>query len=87
MNPLITYLNLFKPISDEDAQIITTAFSERHFNEGDTLFESGSICRERFFICNGVLRIMVRNEKGNEVTHFFLKENQFCTILNSFSLI
>ena len=28
---------------------------------------------------------MVRNEKGNEVTHFFLKENQFCTILNSFN--
>lgn len=84
-SPLVTYLKLFRSISDEEKQIIAAAFSERHFKEGDTLFESGGICRERFFICKGVLRIMVRNEKGNEVTHFFLKENQFCTILNSFN--
>jgi CRP-like cAMP-binding protein len=38
-----------------------------------------------FFVLNGVLRIMVTNEKGNEVTHYFLKEHQFCTILNSFN--
>jgi CRP-like cAMP-binding protein len=84
-SPLITYLKLFRAISDADAALIISAFTEKHFKEGDTLFESGGICRERFFICKGVLRIMVRNEKGNEVTHFFLKENQFCTILNSFN--
>jgi len=38
-----------------------------------------------FFVCRGVLRIKVINEQGNEVTHFFLKDNQFCTILNSFN--
>ena len=38
-----------------------------------------------FFICKGVLRIMVADENRNEVTHFFLKENQFCSILNSFN--
>jgi len=38
-----------------------------------------------FFICKGVLRIVSQNEKGNLVTHFFLKENQFCSILNSFN--
>lgn len=27
---------------------------------------------------------MVTNEKGVEITHYFLKEDQFCTILNSF---
>jgi len=25
------------------------------------------------------------NQKGNEVIHFFLAENQFCTILKSFN--
>ena len=38
-----------------------------------------------FFIVKGVLRIMAVNDAGKEVTHFFLKENQFCTILNSFN--
>jgi len=57
----------------------------RSYTEGDYLFKAEKICREMFFICNGVLRIKVINEQGNEVTHFFLKENQFCTILNSFN--
>ena len=43
------------------------------------------LCKEMFFICKGVLRIVSLNEKGNTVTHFFLKENQFCCILNSFN--
>jgi CRP-like cAMP-binding protein len=43
------------------------------------------VIKEIFFICRGVLRIMVHNENGTEVTHFFLKDNQFCTILYSFN--
>jgi len=65
--------------------LITSYFESNIFEEGDYLFRSGHIIREMFFICKGVLRIMVNNEKGIEVTHFFLKENQFCTILNSFN--
>lgn len=36
-----------------------------------------------FFIANGILKITSINEKGNHVTQFFLKENQFCSILSS----
>jgi CRP/FNR family transcriptional regulator, anaerobic regulatory protein len=84
-NSLVTYLQKFRHISNEDQQLIITAFSGRCYKEGAPLFQSGHICKEMFFICKGVLKIIVQNEKGNEVTHFFLKENQFCTILNSFN--
>jgi CRP-like cAMP-binding protein len=84
-NPLISYLQLFRHLSEDEQQLIETAFVSKQFKEGDSLFESGKVCREMFFICEGILRIMATNEKGNEVTHFFLKENQFCTILNSFN--
>ena len=84
-NPLIAYLQLFRHLDENEQQLITAAFVGKQFNEGDRLFESGRVCREMFFICKGILRIMARNEKGNEVTHFFLKENQFCSILNSFN--
>jgi CRP-like cAMP-binding protein len=30
-------------------------------------------------------RIFAHTAEGKELTHFFLKENQFCTILNSFN--
>ena len=84
-SPLINYLRLFRHIPAEDAALISAAFKPRVLKEGDVLFTSGHVCREMYFICNGVLRIMVHNDKGVEVTYFFLKENQFCTILNSFN--
>ncbi|HEY0245432.1 MAG TPA: cyclic nucleotide-binding domain-containing protein [Mucilaginibacter sp.] len=81
---LITFLRSFRNIPDADAALIIAAAQERVYKEGDYLFKAENICREIFFICKGVLRIMVTNKSGNEVTHFFLKKNQFCTILNSF---
>lgn len=84
-NPLITYLRLFKPITAEDQELIASYFERTVFKEGDTLFKGGKTCQELFFVCNGVLRILAINEKGVEVTHFFVKENQLCTILHSFN--
>jgi len=82
---LISYLQLYRVISPEDRQLIAAAFVERNLKEGDYLFRPGNICKEMFFICKGVLKIVVTSEKGIDITYFFLKENQFCTILNSFN--
>lgn len=83
-NPLLNHLQLGKILSEEDLTAILDAFKHRVYKEGETLFQSDHICRQLFFVCNGVLRILVRNEDGNEVTHYFISENRFCTILNSF---
>lgn len=84
-HPLISYLQLSATISPADQAAIEAATQFRTYKEGEVLAGMGKICRELFFICKGVLRIVRENEKGNEVTHFFLRENQFCTILNSFT--
>jgi CRP-like cAMP-binding protein len=84
-NKLITLLQQLKPIPPEDQQQIVAAFESRHFKEGEYLFRSGHVCRQMFFIEDGVLRIMAQNEKGNEITYFFLKAGQLCTILKSFN--
>jgi CRP-like cAMP-binding protein len=84
MDKLIAFLQLLKPISVADRALIAEAFIPKSFTEGDYLFDAGHICKQMFFICSGVLRIVALNEKGVEMTHFFLKENQFCTILHSF---
>lgn len=84
-NALVGFLKLFRDISADDELLIASAMEYKHYKESDVLFKSGKICREMFFICKGVLRIKMINEKGNEVIHFFLKENQFCSILNSFT--
>ena len=85
VNPLTTFLQLFRPIPEEDQELITSYFEPRSYKEGDTIFRGGRICQEMYFINAGVLRIVVTNDKGIDVTYFFVKENQFCTILNSFN--
>lgn len=84
-NSLITFLQQYRPLPEEDQELIATYFEPNMFREGDTLFKGGKICQEMFFVVNGVLRILVTNEKGIDVTYFFTKENQFCAILHSFA--
>jgi CRP-like cAMP-binding protein len=81
----INFLRLFKDIPSGDIKIIDEAISYRKALEGEVLFEEGQVCKEMFFICKGVLRIVSINEKGDKRAYFFLKENQFCSILNSFN--
>jgi CRP-like cAMP-binding protein len=81
----INFLQLFKNIPQVDADIIINELVYRKVIEGEVLFNEGQVCKEMFFICKGVLRIVSQNEKGNKVAYFFLKENQFCSILNSFN--
>lgn len=81
---LITSLQTLKTLPEADKAIITKAFRPMSVKEGEFLFEGGKICREMYFIRKGVLRLVSFDEKGNDVTYFFLKQNQFCTILDSF---
>jgi CRP-like cAMP-binding protein len=81
---LINLLQQHLYLSPEDKALINAAFKERTCTEGTELFRGGGICRELFFVEKGILRITRFNEKGVELTHFFSKENTFCTILNSF---
>jgi CRP-like cAMP-binding protein len=81
---LIDYLGLNGSIPPSDGASISSCFEERQFREGDFLFREGKVCRELFFICEGVVRIVSTSDKGLERTHFFYAENKFCTILQSF---
>lgn len=83
--PFLNFLSLFTNISATDKEIINDHLSYRRVAEGEILFEQGGVCKEMFFIAKGVIRIVALNEKGNKMTYFFLKENQLCSILNSFN--
>jgi len=84
--PLFNYLELFQKIPQEDKEIICQKNLEyRKVKEGEVLLQEGKLAKEMFFICKGVLKIVSINDKGNEVIHFFLSENKFCTILKSFT--
>jgi CRP/FNR family transcriptional regulator, anaerobic regulatory protein len=81
---LISFLRQHGSIPDDDAKLIASCFTTRTYEEGAVLFKENSICKELFFIYDGVLRIATIGETGNDVTFFFLYENALCCILESF---
>lgn len=83
--PLFNYLELFQKIPAQDKEIICQNATFRKVKEGEILLQEGKTAKEMFFICKGILKIVSTSEKGNEVIHFFLSENKFCTILKSFT--
>lgn len=81
---LTNYLDVVRFISAQQKTVLESYFQPRKMNEGEELFEGGKICNLLFFICKGVLKVHSINERGMDITHYFYKENQFCTILDSF---
>lgn len=80
----ISFLQEYQTLSLSDKALIMEYFEHISLREGDLLFQGGKICNELFFIVSGVVRIYSNNDKGTEVTHYFYRENQFCTLLSSF---
>jgi hypothetical protein len=78
VGPLLTYLNHTQSIPENDAETISSFFDLRVFEKGAYPFKGRRICNELFFVCKGVLRI------ATEVTDYFYRENQLCTIIQSF---
>lgn len=85
MESLITYIMSLRPLTEEEKAVIASHFQAGHFKEGDYLFRSGRVCNQLFFIVSGIVRLVAVNDKGVEVTHYFVGENQFCTNLASFN--
>jgi CRP-like cAMP-binding protein len=84
MAPFLRFLELFQPIPEADKTLISTQLEQRSLSAGEVLLPAGKVARNLHFITEGILKIVKVNEKGREVTQFFLKELQFCTILQSF---
>jgi len=82
---LLSFLRTLGELTDEEAAIITQHSKLHTAKEDEVLLREGQQAKELFFICSGILKIVSVNEKGEDVVHFFLRPNQFCTILNSFT--
>ena len=85
MESLIRYIMSLWPLTEEEKAVIASFFQAGDLREGDYLFRSGRVCNKLFFIVSGIVRFLAVNDKGVEVTYYFVGENQFCTNLASFN--
>jgi len=71
-------------VAAADHNVLLQAWQPRSVAVRKSLLVAGAVCQEWYFVEQGVLRLVTEPLRGPAVTHFFVPENQFCTVLASF---
>lgn len=80
MEEFINYLLQFDHLNKQQIELITKKAIEIELSKDDFYWEAGKIVKKIGFITSGVLRVYYYNNKGEEITRYFVDENHL--ILN-----
>lgn len=73
-------------ISEKELEDFLSKTYAKTFKKSEVVSQPGSVPTEIFFIENGILRVIVSDNQGNEHTVHFALENQFIPDYTSFLL-
>ena len=85
MDKLITYLLEFGQLNQQQIDLIKRKAQVLELKKGDCLSEAGKIPKQVAFIEKGILRVCYYNSNGDEITKYFIDENNFAVDINSFN--
>ena len=85
MDKLIAYILQFGNLNRQQVNLITSKAREKRLHKQDYFSEAEKIPRQVGFILSGVIRVFSYNEKGEDITRFFITENNFVVDLDHFS--
>ena len=83
MDDLINYLLQFGQLNQQQIQLILDNVTERHLKRDEYFSEAGRIPREIGYIRSGILRVCYFNNKGTEITRYFVEENRLISDIHS----
>ena len=84
-NQLIQYLENFGALTKKDKLCLTENVTIKAYKAGDVFLHTGKIANQVGFIIEGVFRYFFYDGQGNEITSYFMSENQFVTNITSFN--
>jgi len=64
-------------LSEEDWNLAKPFISEVQIKKNDYFLKEGKICRRMGFVKEGVMRYHMINDAGNDITCYFVSENEF----------
>ncbi|MFD0764403.1 Crp/Fnr family transcriptional regulator [Mucilaginibacter lutimaris] len=85
MEALINYLLLFGDLNEQQKQFIISKCKIRHIKSNAYYQEAGKTPDQFAFLIDGVLRVSYYNDKGDEITKYFLDEDHFVVDLDSYN--
>lgn len=81
---LIAYFSQVHPLSEAEQEQFRKAFVPRSYVAKDLLLQQGEVCHNLFFIIEGIVRVGLTDQYGEERTVYFQAENNFVTDYESF---
>jgi CRP-like cAMP-binding protein len=85
MQALINYLLQFGQLNSPQIDLVMSKAKEIILSKEAYFSEAGKIAKQVAFVSEGILRVCYYNNKGEEITRYFIDENNFAVDLNSFT--
>lgn len=85
MEQLINYLLQFGNLNPHQIELIKSLAVIKTTPKEEYYHEAGRIPREIIFLTEGIMRVCYYNNKGEEITKYFLEENRFIADVNSYN--
>jgi CRP-like cAMP-binding protein len=83
MSDFIKYINKISPISQEATDELSIKLKYKTYKKGDLINNQGQICRNIFFIDEGLVKHYYQKENRIFILRFFSENNLF-TVLDSY---
>lgn len=85
MELLINYILQFGSLNQQQIDLIKSKVFFQSLKKDKYYQEAGKIPREIIFLTQGIIRISYYDNKGNDITKYFLDENHFVADINSYN--
>jgi CRP-like cAMP-binding protein len=84
MEAFINYVLQFGHLNQQQTDLISSKAFVRELRKDEYFSEAGKISRQVGFILQGVVRVCYYNNKGEEITKYFIDENNLVVDIESF---
>jgi len=84
MKELFDYILRFGSLNPQQVALITEKAEELTLRKNEYFSEAGKISNRVGFVLEGVVRVCYYNNKGEEITKYFIEENNLVVDLESF---
>lgn len=85
MEALINYLLQFGNLNPQQIELIKSKAVPKTIKKDAYYHEAGKIPREVIFLIDGIMRVVYYNNKGEEITKYFVEGNSFVADINNYN--
>jgi CRP-like cAMP-binding protein len=85
MEQLINYLMLFGNLNRQQIEFIESKAVFKEIKKDEYYHQAGKIPREIIFLLEGIMRISYYNNKGEDITKYFMEDKKFIADINNYN--